>query len=701
MGAVESPPPFNIKPYLLVGLLFVLLFPWEVLGTSFMKNTGHDHDKLLLGVSIGPVERPMMIEVPPLQPPSHHASSLPSGGGGSPDTLEWWEACRAAVDDPSTTLGLHPGPRLPDSFLPVKEIMWDADYTRNAVVTAWAEYLRSIPALASPHPHFSLLETSPDPELTTWDKYATLPYIDKCHYDGTGACDIHSLAVQRPLTAAQRADPNATTGHPKLTRAPYDLQLYSQTLEHLYDLPLAAERMYHLATPGGFVWISVPFWNIPHMRPSHQQGCSPCGLYGLLGGAGFDILKLGWYGHSNYSDYLARPGSHWPKAKELGFPDPFDTIPLPNLDAANTVWILAQRPLDEQQEGGRGSSSSAATTRVPLDPTLRPKLAFNEMFRCLDPNDGELIHSRPSPTTLLHLLNVFPSWLDADLANVVLAAVFHERVFPYAAASPLAIAGRTALAIAQGLLTPSHVRAWTSEGLSGLLAESRGGRRKGGGGGGSQRRVEQQQPQQAPTPPLPKAGFLSDLFEGFRDPLDTLRAFVLTVQPGSPILLSCRPGDAAFASRPTLGTCTADGFLQLLCRAGLTPSVQNYGAWGRIAYSRAALAEGHFISFRSYLPRVAEGRVHGEAEGEGAAAAASESFARELQATPSLEALLSKGGKGIMAQSLDALAAHVLNDVAGEAAFSWPAVTFAIVEGWSLPLVPHYALSNDTLWHTV
>jgi hypothetical protein len=321
------------------------------------------------------------------------------------------------------------------------------------------------------------------------------------------------------------------------------------------------------------------------------------------------------------------------------------------------------------------------------------------MFRCLDPDDGQLVHSRPSPSTLLHLLNLFPAWLDADLANVVLAAVFHERLLPHAAGeAPLAIGGRTARAVAGQLMPPHLVRSWSAGGLRALLA---------------QHQQPQQQPRPAAGAPAAAAaaaaagGFLSDLFEGFRDPLDTLRAFALTVQPGAPMLLACRSGDGAFASQPTLGTCTADGFLQLLCRAGLTPFVTSYGAWGRIAYTRAALVEHHYTSFRTYLPRVAEGKLKmarregGEGEGEGeeeASESTMATFSALVAGSASLGSVVDSGGA--QAEGLiKALAEHIVFDFAGEAAFSWPAVVYALVEGWSLPLVPHYAL-NDTVWHT-
>ena len=670
--------------------LLLFFFPWDAVLSSGLqgKSTGHLHDRLVLGsVAVRPLQPPPQQQSPPpqqqQQQPAALASSaaLPSGGGGEAGELEWWPACQAALAGGGAPgVGPLPGPHaLPPAMLPIKDVMRKADYTRNAVAAAWAECTRSVPALASPRPHFTVLETSEDLELTTWAGYADLPHIDRCHYDGTGACDIHTLSVARPLSEAQRSDAAAVTGHAKLTRAPYDLQMYSQTLEHLYDLPLAAARMYSLAAPGGCVWISLPFWNVPHMRPNHQQGASPCGLYGLLRGAGFEVLRLGWYGHANYSDFLARPGSHWPNAKELRLPDPFDTIPVPNPDAANTVWVLAQRPTAEA--AAAAAQSQAQPQLQPLDIALRPMLTFDEMFRCLDPDDGQLLHSRPSPSTLLHLLNRFPAWLDADLANVVLAAAFHERLLPHAAGEvPLAIGGRTARAVAGLLLPPRLVRSWSASALQELLAQHR------------QQGQQQQQPQD-----LPAAGFLSDLFEGFRDPLDTLRAFALTVRPGAPLLLSCRPGDSAFASRPTLGTCTADGFLQLLCRAGLTPAVASYGAWGRIAYTRAALVEGHYTTFRTYLPRVAENVLVLGAAGEAAPAPAMAAFAAQLKGAASLGAVVDAGGASTEGL-LEALAEHIVADFAGEAAFSWPAVVYALVEGWSLPLVPHYAL-NDTAWH--
>ncbi len=691
-GSSASSPYLGLRIAVLVALLLFFL-PWDFFSSLHGKSTDHLHDRAVLGGLTSKIE----VSGDALRGAVGGAprdgggggggaaaalstdASLPSGGGGGAE-LEWLAECRAALSAGKSGIGpkAEEIARLPPSFEGIRDIMNKADYTRNAVAAAWASYVVSVPALFTLRPHFTLLETSPDLELLTWDKYASLPHIDKCVYDGTDECDIHSLAVRRPLTEAQRGDPSATTGHPKLTRAPYDLQMYSQTLEHLYDLPLVAERMYNLAAEGGMVWISVPFWNVPHMRPSHQQGCSPCGLYGLLRGAGFQVLKLGWYGHSNFSDYLARPGSHWPNVKELGLPDVFASIPNPTPDAANTVWILAQKP----PPGAPPAAATTAGGRVPLSIPTRPKLGFSDMFACLDPDDGQLKNGRPHPSTLLHLLNRFPAWLDADLANLVLAAVFQERLAPYAAGSPISIGGRTAGAIAGNLLTRELVEPWGPAQLGALLSAHRAAQGQGQG-----QRQYSQQAQRAKT--LPLAGFISDLFEGFRDPLDALRAFALTVEPGAPLLLSCRTADGAFASRDTLGTCTSDGFLQLLCRAGLIPHTHTFGGWGRIRYTRHALTAGRHVSFRTYLPVVAhEGLASGpdkEVDALGGDLAGG---------VGSLGDIVDRRGRSAE-KAIEDLAADIIEDAAGEAAFRWSAVVYAVVEGWTLPLVPHYNQSQD------
>jgi hypothetical protein len=79
----------------------------------------------------------------------------------------------------------------------------------------------------------------------------------------------------------------------------------------LYDLNLALSRSRALLAPGGYIFASMPAWNIPHMVPSHQRGITPCGIYANYIVAGFDVERIGWFGNREFSSLLAQPASTW------------------------------------------------------------------------------------------------------------------------------------------------------------------------------------------------------------------------------------------------------------------------------------------------------------------------------------------------------------------------------------------------------
>lgn len=81
----------------------------------------------------------------------------------------------------------------------------------------------------------------------------------------------------------------------------FDLALANETLEHLYNPILAVTNIYnHLATEGLF-YACCPADNRPHGEPSHfYTGITATGLGAIVKLAGFDILKLGQWGNSEY-----------------------------------------------------------------------------------------------------------------------------------------------------------------------------------------------------------------------------------------------------------------------------------------------------------------------------------------------------------------------------------------------------------------
>ena len=254
----------------------------------------------------------------PAAPP--HALHLPSGGGGG---VDFWEEY-AVLAPPIIRDSTRPPLVLPPSYESMHAVLDAADYGRTAVAASWAEYLAEVPELRTPPKSF--LKTSDDLEISVFPWTPT--HTDNCVFsDDPVGCDLHTMVG----------------GRGPLLHAPYDLAMFSQTFEHLYDPPLALARIRALMAPGGLVFASMPAWNIPHMVPSHQQGLSPAGLFALMRSSGFDVLRLGWFGHEAYSLKLTTPGGSWPSWAFSGAPDPFLSIPASN-STVNAVWVLARAP---------------------------------------------------------------------------------------------------------------------------------------------------------------------------------------------------------------------------------------------------------------------------------------------------------------------------------------------------------------------
>jgi hypothetical protein len=534
------------------------------------------------------------------------------------------------------------------------DIINRADYTRTAVWAAWAELLAEEPALASraPRAFLSTARHEGESALFPWVPNAT----DFCGFDEDAAlCDMHTWAVAAPLSDASRAQ-GGTTGHARLAHAPYDLIIFSQTFEHLYDPPLALARARALLAPSGLVFASLPAWNIAHMAPSHQQGWSPCGAYANFAAAGFDVLRVGWFHNHAFSDILAKPGAKWPGWQACGAPNPFERIPV-SADAgrANTVWILARAP------------STPGPPPLAIEFAARPLLSRQDMLRAETMRGDEARSgSWPTADSLLDVLARAPAWLDDDVAHVVLSAAFFERVAPAFGAAAhaggaLLVSGRAAGAIARSLLPAGRLREWVPPAPRG------GGDAGGWAHGGSSR--------------TPVAGaFITDLFEATADPLAALRGALALLPYGAPVLLACRSADVTHAARPTLGTCTDFGFQQLLVRAGLEQRVDSYGLWGCVDYTRAALVAGETMSLRGFvgLPRAGAGVPRDAIEAIAAAKDLGHVACPRGGACRAINASTEGADAALTREHIRAILDNLLR-AGAEAYYSWPAIAYALV----------------------
>ncbi|MDX6665479.1 MAG: hypothetical protein QOG68_1685 [Solirubrobacteraceae bacterium] len=85
----------------------------------------------------------------------------------------------------------------------------------------------------------------------------------------------------------------------------FDFVVFSQTLEHLYNPPLALDNAFAVTRPGGWMWTSVPTLSGLHQMPFHfSTGLTPIGLAAMVAAAGFEVLDVGQWGNTKYIAHL-------------------------------------------------------------------------------------------------------------------------------------------------------------------------------------------------------------------------------------------------------------------------------------------------------------------------------------------------------------------------------------------------------------
>jgi SAM-dependent methyltransferase len=115
-----------------------------------------------------------------------------------------------------------------------------------------------------------------DPEMTYFWGYN----VTDLEYGVTDGYDLHTL---------------------NLPKKDYDFAMCNQTIEHLYDPIRCLKNIYDHLKIGGMFYANVPVNNIPHSTPYHfYTGITPTGLGVMFKLAGFDILKIGFWGNREY-----------------------------------------------------------------------------------------------------------------------------------------------------------------------------------------------------------------------------------------------------------------------------------------------------------------------------------------------------------------------------------------------------------------
>jgi SAM-dependent methyltransferase len=159
-----------------------------------------------------------------------------------------------------------------------------------------------------------LITSNDDPEL----KYLTYTNVKCIDYDGKNN-DLHNF------------DDSLKN---------FDLVIFNQTIEHLYNPFLSLKNLYDYLKPGGHLYTTVPTVCIPHMFPFHFWGVTPIGLCMLCKSVNFDILECGFWGNKKYINYQFNNNT-WPDYNIVSNDD--GTIDNDFICTAQT-WVLVKKP---------------------------------------------------------------------------------------------------------------------------------------------------------------------------------------------------------------------------------------------------------------------------------------------------------------------------------------------------------------------
>jgi hypothetical protein len=123
----------------------------------------------------------------------------------------------------------------------------------------------------------------------------------------------------------------------------FNLFIFNQTIEHLYNPFMAIYNIFQYIKPGGYVYTTVPTINIPHMTPIHYNGYNPMGLAILFLSAGFEVIETGQWGNYDYISKLFKTHK-WPD--NVGNEKTGRARATPVNEERNVAqcWILAQKP---------------------------------------------------------------------------------------------------------------------------------------------------------------------------------------------------------------------------------------------------------------------------------------------------------------------------------------------------------------------
>jgi SAM-dependent methyltransferase len=148
-------------------------------------------------------------------------------------------------------------------------------------------------------------------------EYITYDNITICDYSMDKNYDLHTM---------------------DLCEKDYDMIIFNQTLEHLYNPFIAMKNLLDHLKPGGYLYTTVPTINIPHMVPFHFWGMTPTGLCVLGASVGFNVLECGYWGNLSYINHIFTHFG-WPNTSDVMVNKIIDNVE----HCQSQTWALFQK----------------------------------------------------------------------------------------------------------------------------------------------------------------------------------------------------------------------------------------------------------------------------------------------------------------------------------------------------------------------
>ena len=123
----------------------------------------------------------------------------------------------------------------------------------------------------------------------------------------------------------------------------YDLVIFSQTLEHLYDPVLCLKNLFDAMRPGGYLFTTVPLLNHLHFMPHFFSMPTSMGLIVWPSTAGFEVKEVGLFGNPQYIANLGGKPKTWAKLSAYYNKTRNPQVLNDPLTPAQG-WLLAQKP---------------------------------------------------------------------------------------------------------------------------------------------------------------------------------------------------------------------------------------------------------------------------------------------------------------------------------------------------------------------